>query len=151
MRSLVEKGEGPPEIINGRAHSEFFSVLAEMGTVGVFALFSLYAGTFLPFWRERRNKDAQIATAAYLGMMLVGMTVICGLTIDVLTLVMNAAFFSLTGATLLAWIEARKRELMNTGAAAVAMAGAPEEACVSAAQSVSIRHVQDRKHLSTGA
>ncbi|MGN6650992.1 O-antigen ligase family protein [Trinickia sp.] len=150
MRSLVEKGEGPPEIINGRAHSEFFSVLAEMGTVGVFALFSLYAGTFVPFWRERHNKDAHIATAAYMGMMLVGTTVICGLTIDVLTLVMNAAFFALTGATLLAWIEARKRELGNTGAAAVTAVDVPQDAYVSGAPSVSIRGVRDQKNVSAG-
>ena len=114
MRDLVQHGEGPPIIINGRAHSEFFSVLAEMGTVGVVGLFFLYAATFLPFWRHRRSEDPDIATAAYLGIILVGGTIVFGLTIDVLTLVMNAAFFALTTATLLAWIEARKRELGGT-------------------------------------
>ncbi|WP_183085301.1 O-antigen ligase family protein [Trinickia fusca] len=110
-RSLVKQGEGSPLIINGRAHSEFFSVLAETGTIGVAALLFLYAGTFLPFWRNRNSADADIATASYMGMTLVGGTVIFGLTIDVLTLVMNTAFFALTTATLLAWIEARKREI----------------------------------------
>lgn len=151
MRSLVAKGEGPEEIINGRAHSEFFSVLAEMGTVGVFALLSLYAGTFLPFWRERRNQDAQIATAAYLGMMLSGTTVICGLTIDVLTLVMNTAFFALTSATLLAWIEARKRELGEMGSTHVAAVGASQDTCRGEAHSVSIRGVHNQSNRSTGA
>lgn len=150
-RSLVASGDGPSLIINGRAHSEFFSVLAEMGTVGVLALFSLYAGTFLPFWRERHNRDGEIATAAYLGMMLVGSTVIFGLTIDVLTLVMNAAFFALTGATLLAWIESRKRELREAGCAGIAAANAVQVTCSGQAQSVSARGVHDKKSISTGA
>lgn len=151
MRSLVAKGDGPEFIINGRAHSEFFSVLAEMGTVGVFALFSLYAGTFLPFWRERHNRDPEIATAAYMGMMLVGSTVIFGLTIDVLTLVMNAAFFALTGATLLAWIEARKRELGERGDAAVAPIGAQQGTLVCDTQRMSRRGVHGKKDATTGA
>ena len=151
MRSLVMKGEGPEFIINGRAHSEFFSVLAEMGTVGVFALFSLYAGTFLPFWRERHSQDPDIATAAYMGMMLSGSTLIFGLTIDVLTLVMNAAFFALTGATLLAWIEARKRERAEAGYAGVVAASVAQGTLAGEAQSVSIRGVHDHKNVSTGA
>jgi O-antigen ligase len=113
MRSLVQRNEGPEMIINGRAHNEFFSVLAETGTVGVVALLFLYAGTFKPFWVNRRSDDAEIACASYLGMALVGSLIIFGLTIDVLTLVMNAAFFALTAATLLAWIEARKREIAS--------------------------------------
>lgn len=116
MRSLVQRGEGPEMIINGRAHNEFFSVLAETGTVGVIALLLLYAGTMKPFWQNRGSQDPEIATASYLGITLVGGTIIFGLTIDVLTLVMNAAFFALTAATLLAWIEARKREMGNAQA-----------------------------------
>lgn len=150
MRTLVAKGEGPEFIINGRAHSEFFSVLAEMGTVGVLALLSLYAGTFYSFWRERRNRDPQISTAAYLGIMLVGSTIIFGLTIDVLTLVMNTAFFALTGATLLAWIEARKRELRDTGARGVTAENSTESAAqglrIGDAQGVSIRDLHDKKN-----
>ncbi|WP_175951093.1 O-antigen ligase family protein [Burkholderia sp. BCC0405] len=111
LRAKAERGEVQAVIVNGRAHSEFFSVLAEMGTVGVAALFFLYAGTFMPFWRNRTHPDPEIVTASYLGLAMVGATVIFGLTIDVLTLVMNTAFFALTLATLLAWIEARKREL----------------------------------------
>ncbi|AJX73230.1 O-antigen ligase family protein [Burkholderia pseudomallei] len=111
LRAKAQRGEVPEVIVNGRAHSEFFSILAEMGTVGVAALLFLYGATFMPFWRNRRDADPEIATASYLGLAMVGGTIIFGLTIDVLTLVMNAAFFALTVATLLAWIEARKREL----------------------------------------
>lgn len=111
LRDLADKGEAPSVIVNGRAHSEFFSVLAETGTIGVAALLLLYAGTFQAFWRHRLNADPDIATASYLGIALVGSTILFGLTIDVLTLVMNVAFFALTAVTLLAWIEARRREL----------------------------------------
>ncbi|RDU96467.1 O-antigen ligase family protein [Trinickia dinghuensis] len=151
MRSLVEQGKGPEMIINGRAHSEFFSVLAEMGTIGVIALLSLYAGTFRPFWRERHNPDPHIATAAYTGIMLIGSTVIFGLTIDVLTLVMNAAFFALTGATLLAWIEARKRELAEADRASAATVGARQEAYAGAALIASNRGRHDEKNVATDA
>ena len=113
LRALARRGEVPPVIVNGRAHSEFFSVLAEMGTVGVAALLLLYSATFLPFWHSRKHADPDIVTASYLGIALVGSTILFGLTIDVLTLVMNAAFFALTAVTLLAWIEARKRELAD--------------------------------------
>jgi len=151
MRTLVAKGEGPEFIINGRAHSEFFSVLAEMGTVGVLALFLLYAGSFYSFWRERRNQDAQIATAAYLGIMLVGSTIIFGLTIDVLTLVMNAAFFALTSATLLAWIEARKRELHGTALLRAIPVSAAQSVCLHEVQGKSVPDVHHKRSISTGA
>jgi O-antigen ligase len=118
LRTLAEHGEASRTIVNGRAHSEFFSALSETGTVGVVALFLLYIGTLGPFWRNRRSADPEIATAASLGIGLVGSTILFGLTIDVFTLVMNAAFFALTAATLLAWIEARKRELGGVGASA---------------------------------
>jgi len=115
LRTLADKGEAPRAIVNGRAHSEFFSALAETGTLGVAALLLLYIGTILPFWRARRSDDPDIATAANMGVGLVGGTILFGLTIDVLTLVMNAAFFALSAATLLGWIEARKRELADGG------------------------------------
>jgi O-antigen ligase len=113
LGNLATHGEAPKAIVNGRAHSEFFSVLAEMGSVGVAALLLLYLATLKPFWQNRRSSDPDIATAAHLGLALVGSTILFGLTIDVLTLVMNSAFFALTVATLSAWIEARKRELIQ--------------------------------------
>jgi O-antigen ligase len=118
LRTLAEHGETSPVIVNGRAHSDFFSALAETGIVGVAALLLLYIGTLGSFWRNRRSTDPEIATAASLGIGLVGSTILFGLTIDVFTLVMNAAFFALTAATLLAWIEARKRELGDGAALA---------------------------------
>lgn len=122
LRTLADRGEAPRAIVNGRAHSEFFSALAETGTIGVAALILLYVGAILPFWRARRSDDPDIATAANMGIGLVGSTILFGLTIDVLTLVMNAAFFALSAATLLAWIEARKREIAE-GGGSVALSG----------------------------
>jgi heptosyltransferase-3 len=111
LNELAQRAEAPRSIVNAGAHSEFFSTLSQMGTVGVAALLLLYVGTFTPFWRDRLSADGEIATASYLGLAVVGSTIIFGLTIDALTLVMSAAFFALNVATLLAWIEARKREI----------------------------------------
>ncbi|WP_133117954.1 O-antigen ligase family protein [Burkholderia ubonensis] len=115
LGELAKRGEVPKFVVNGRAHSEFFSVLAEMGTLGILALLTLYGATFAAFWRARRSTDPDTVVAAYLGMSLVGSTILFGLTIDVLTLVMNVAFFGLTAVTLLAWIEARAREIAASG------------------------------------
>ncbi len=115
LGTLAARGEVPRFVVNGRAHSEFFSVLAEMGSLGVAALLTLYGATFATFWRARRSADPETVAAAYLGLSLVGSTILYGLTIDVLTLVMNAAFFGLTSVTLLAWIEARGKELVAAG------------------------------------
>jgi O-antigen ligase len=114
LGALSAHGEAPGYIVNDRAHNDFFSILAEMGTVGVGALLLLYGATFTTFWRYRRSTDSETVTAAYLGLLVVGATILFGMTIDVLTLVMNIAFFSLTIVTLLAWIESRKREIHQT-------------------------------------
>jgi O-antigen ligase len=108
---LADRGKTPRVIANEHAHNEFFSMLAEVGAAGTMSLILLYVGTFQSFWRERKHEDTTISTAAYLGLALVGSTIIFGLTIDVLPIVMNAAFFALTSATLLATISSRKREL----------------------------------------
>jgi predicted lipopolysaccharide heptosyltransferase III len=115
LNGLAERGEAPRAIVNAGAHSEFFSALSQMGTAGVAALLLLYVGTFTPFWQNRLSADRETATASYLGLAVVGGTIIFGLTIDALTLVMSAAFFALNVATLLAWIEARKRETGEVG------------------------------------
>ncbi|UDG82436.1 O-antigen ligase family protein [Candidatus Vallotia cooleyia] len=108
---LADRGKISRLITNEHAHNEFFSMLAEVGIIGMMSLILLYIGTFLSFWRERKNEDTTISTAAYLGLALVGSTMIFGLTIDILPIVMNSAFFALTSATLLATIASRKREL----------------------------------------
>jgi O-antigen ligase len=110
LNALANRGEAPRPIVNPHAHNEFFSVLAEMGTLGVIALLLLYTGIISPFWRNRHDPDPGIATAAHLGLALGISTVLFGLTIDVLPTVMNTAFLALTSATLLAWIESRRRE-----------------------------------------
>ena len=87
LNELAQHAEAPRAIVNAGAHSEFFSTLSQMGTVGVAALLLLYVGTFIPFWRNRLSADGEIATASYLGLAVVGSTIIFGLTIDALTLV----------------------------------------------------------------
>jgi O-antigen ligase len=116
LRSLAQKGEVPSRVVNGRAHSDIFAALAETGTIGLAMLLLLYLGTFHAFWRYRHSADPDIASASYLGIALVGSTIVFGMTIDVFTLVMNVAFFALTAVTLLAWIEARRRELRQSSA-----------------------------------
>ncbi|CAG7597755.1 O-antigen ligase family protein [Candidatus Vallotia tarda] len=108
---LADRGKTPRIIANEHAHNEFLSILAETGIFGTISLLLLYIGTFRLFWCEREHKNTTISTAAYLGLALVGSTVIFGLTIDVLPLVMNSTFFALISATLLATIASQKREL----------------------------------------
>jgi O-antigen ligase len=110
LDGLAAQGLTSRAIVNPHAHNDFFSVLAEMGVIGVGALALLYAGAWTYFWRERHCADPDTATAAWLGLSLTGATILFGLSIDVLTLVMNTAFYALTATTLLAWMEARRRE-----------------------------------------
>ncbi|SIT72861.1 O-antigen ligase [Burkholderia sp. b13] len=93
------------------AHNEILSMLAEVGTVGVVCLLLLYGGPLRYFWKYRRHSDPTITNAAYMGLIMVLGTFVFGLTNDVFAVVMNAAFYALTTATLLAIIASRKREL----------------------------------------
>ncbi|WP_225721231.1 O-antigen ligase family protein [Candidatus Vallotiella sp. (ex Adelges kitamiensis)] len=110
---LANHGKASRIIANEHAHNELLSMLAETGIFGTISLLLLYVGTFLSFWRERKHNNTTISTAAYLGLVLVGGTVIFGLTIDVLPIVMNATFFALISAVLLATIASQKRELAS--------------------------------------
>ncbi|CBW75858.1 O-antigen ligase [Mycetohabitans rhizoxinica HKI 454] len=93
------------------AHNEILSMLAEAGTVGLVCLLLLYGGPLRYFWKYRRHSDPTITNAAYMGLIMVLGTFVFGLTNDVFAVVMNAAFYALTTATLLATIASRRREL----------------------------------------
>lgn len=108
LRELAGEGRASYAIVHPHAHNEIFSTMAEMGVLGLAALFLLYAGSGLYFWRYRRDADPDTATAAGMGLVLVFGTLIFGFTIDVFSLVMNTAFYALTTATLMGIIANRQ-------------------------------------------
>ncbi|MFM0163016.1 O-antigen ligase family protein [Paraburkholderia sediminicola] len=108
---LAKRGEVKAEIVNERAHSDFFSTLAEMGAIGVMCLLLFYFGISVYFWRHRLSSDPSIRAASYAGLAVATSTVIFGLTIDVLVPIMVTVLLALLVATFLAVIDARKREL----------------------------------------
>ncbi|NML33040.1 O-antigen ligase family protein [Paraburkholderia antibiotica] len=108
---MAKRGEVKTEIVNERAHSDFFSTLAEMGAVGIVCLLLFYYGMGIYFWRHRQAADPTIRAASYAGLAVATSTVIFGLTIDVLVPIMVTVLLALLVATLLAVIDARKREL----------------------------------------
>jgi O-antigen ligase len=116
LRSLAEQGRASAEIVNAHAHNELFSTLAEMGLLGVVALLLLYFGSAIYFWRYRHADDPIVSAAAIMGLMVTFGTIVFGLTIDVFTLIMNAAFYALTTATLLGIIANRRAALAAANA-----------------------------------
>jgi O-antigen ligase len=111
LGDLVSRGRATKEIVNERAHSDFFSTIAEMGTIGLVCLLLIYGGWFAEFRRERRSSDPATAAACYAGLAVVLSTLIYGLTIDVLVPLMNTTLLALLVAGFLAMIEARRREM----------------------------------------
>ena len=113
LGAMAKRGEVKTEIVNERAHSDFFSTLAEMGAVGVACLLLFYYGISVYFWRHRLSNDPTIRAASYAGLAVATSTVIFGLTIDVLVPIMVTVLLALLVATFLAMIDARKRELQT--------------------------------------
>ncbi|WP_322091633.1 O-antigen ligase family protein [Paraburkholderia bannensis] len=111
LANLAKQGIASPLIVNERAHSDFFSTLAESGSIGIACLFVLYFGSIVYFWRHRRSADAFIRTAAWSGMAVSVSTIIFGLTIDVLVPIMVTTLVALLLAGFLAAIDARQREI----------------------------------------
>ena len=124
LGAMARRGEVKAEIVNERAHSDFFSTLAEMGAVGVVCLLLFYYGMAVYFWRHRLASDPTIRAASYAGLAVASSTVIFGLTIDVLVPVMVTVLLALLVATLLAVIDARKRELRSEAQTATPMPAA---------------------------
>jgi O-antigen ligase len=111
LARLAARGEAKAGIVNERAHSDFFSTLAEQGMLGVLSLALFYFGLSVYFWRNCRATDAATRAAEFSGLALSFSTIIYGLTIDVLVPNMVTVLISLLSATFLAMIDARRREL----------------------------------------
>lgn len=111
MENLSKQGFMPELVVNERSHSDFFSTIAEIGSVGVVVLFVFYYGSTVYFWRRRQSGDAFIRTAAWSGLAVSASTIIFGLTIDVLAPTMITCLVALLTTTFLAAIDAREREL----------------------------------------
>jgi O-antigen ligase len=111
LADLASRGRTTPDIINERAHSDFFSTIAEMGTIGLACLLLFYGGVVAEFLRACRRADAATAAACYAGLAVMFSTIIYGLTIDVLVPVMNTTLLALLFAGFLAMVEARRREM----------------------------------------
>lgn len=111
LDDLSKRGEAKKEIVNERAHSDFFSTIAELGFIGAMCLALFYVSQSIYFWRHRRSSDPAIRAAAYSGLAVSFSTIIYGLTIDVLVPVMVTALLALLSATFLAIIDSRKQEL----------------------------------------
>lgn len=120
LDDMARRGKVSTQVVNERAHSDFFSTLAEQGAIGVLCLLLFYFGSTVYFWRERRAADATIRTAAWSGLAVSFSTIIFGLTIDVLVPVMVTVLVALFSATFLAVIDVRKRELAAQKSAATA-------------------------------
>ncbi|MCG5075799.1 O-antigen ligase family protein [Paraburkholderia tagetis] len=117
LADLAQHGEASQQIVNERAHSDFFSAIAEMGAMGAATLFLLYFGTSVYFWRACRAADTVIRTAACSGLAVSFSTILFGLTIDVLVPIQVVVLISLLTAVFLAIIASRKRELEGSATA----------------------------------
>ncbi|CAG4888697.1 hypothetical protein LMG31841_00750 [Paraburkholderia saeva] len=104
LQSLADAGQASQVIVNDRAHSEFFSTIAELGAIGVVCLLLVYFGPMLYFLRNCKSTDSTVSTAAYCGLATTGSVIIFGLSIDVFSLVMNVSLVALLWATMLAII-----------------------------------------------
>ncbi|CAG4915773.1 O-antigen ligase family protein [Paraburkholderia gardini] len=104
LQVLANAGQASQTIVNDRAHSEFFSTIAELGVIGVVCLLLVYFGPMLYFLRNRRSADSVVSTAAYCGLATTGSVIIFGFSIDVFSLVMNVSLIALLWATMLAII-----------------------------------------------
>ena len=112
LSELASRGQATTAIINERAHSDFFSTIAEMGTLGLLCLLLFYGGAMAEFRRARRSPDPATATACHAGLAVVMSTIVYGLTIDVLVPVMNTTLLAILLAGFLAMVEARRREML---------------------------------------
>ncbi|WP_322054699.1 O-antigen ligase family protein [Paraburkholderia bannensis] len=113
LGDLAQHGEAAQAIVNERAHSDFFSAIAEMGAIGALSLLTIYFGTSVYFWRARRDADAVIRTAACSGLAVSLSTILFGLTIDVLVPIQVMVLISLLTAAFLATIVSRRREIAS--------------------------------------
>ena len=111
LGTLAKQGYVTGLIVNERGHSDFFSTLAELGSIGIVCLLAFYYGSAVYFWRRRSSTDAFIRSAAWAGLAVSASTIVFGLTIDVLVPIMVTVLIALLLAAFLAAIDAREAEL----------------------------------------
>ncbi|CAB3786784.1 O-antigen ligase family protein [Pararobbsia alpina] len=114
LGELVSRGLATEDIVNERAHSDSFSTIAELGTIGLACLLLFYGGAIAEFRRARRSADPATTTACYAGLAVMLSTLVYGLTIDVLVPLMNTTLLALLIAGFLAMVEARRREMSSS-------------------------------------
>lgn len=85
-----------------QAHNEILAKAADLGLLGLAALFALYGVPLYLFWQATKETLQIRKTAGILGLTLVSGHVIFGLTVGLLGLTMTAAFYALSVAVLLA-------------------------------------------------
>ncbi|WP_081857878.1 O-antigen ligase [Thiomonas sp. FB-Cd] len=86
----------------GEVHSEMLSRLCQLGILGLAAIVSVYALPALMFARRPFRGSAFRIRSAQMGMVLIGVFFVYGLSVETFDLTMTAAFYALTTAILLA-------------------------------------------------
>jgi O-antigen ligase len=104
LQKLAHSGLLISQAVNQHAHSDFFSTIAEMGSIGLVCLLILYFGLTYYFWKNRNSNVDSTKTAAYSGLAVATSTIIFGATIDVLVPVMQVSLIAFSCAVFLAVI-----------------------------------------------
>jgi O-antigen ligase len=93
--------------------SELVGVLAEGGLIGACGYYLTYVGAFLAFWRWRRDPDMHTRSLATMGIMLVPVHLLFGLSVSVFGISMFRTIYVTLTVTLLAFITVRRAQLQE--------------------------------------
>ena len=100
--------------VYGAFENEYIDKMVAFGIVGLISDFLIFAFPLLAFWRHRQDKDAQISSFAFLGMMLPIMFMEFGLSVSVLSLNAMRHVYVAWCVMLMCLILHRQRELDAT-------------------------------------
>lgn len=118
---LAQSGDFYPGLDQFTAvDSELVGVLAEGGLIGALGYYLAYLGTWFAFWRWRRDPDAQTRSLAMIGLVLVPVHLLFGLSVSVFGISMFRTVFVTVTVALLAFLTLRRADLQPpTGSASV--------------------------------